>query len=110
MGLKNPTFPFTLGDRVIVINLPTVIKDFLDLPVFGDYFKLIRFEQAFYYTLLQNTDDQDRVIDDIMYYYCVKDILKHACIYKIAYMIRHFSIGLIIISIFIIISFIFIYL
>lgn len=112
MILSNPEIPFDVGSHTITINLPTVAKDFFDLPVFSDYYKLRRFDKAFHTTAFRKiSDGKDNVVEeekgnDIMSYQCVKDILKHACIYRSASLIKHFSIGMIIFSIFMVILFI----
>jgi hypothetical protein len=103
MILRNPKLPYDVGTHKIEINLPTVVEDFFDLPIFKDYFLMRKFDKSFH-TLAYREIEEGKVLeeekgDNILSYECVKDILKHACIYRIATYVRHFSIAVIIFSI-----------
>lgn len=102
--LENPEIPFDVGSHIIKVKLPTVAEDFFDLPVFNDFFKMVRFDKLFHTKAnrgdleLDKTEFKD-IGNYILSYQCIKDTLKQACIYRIASYFKHFSIGLIIFSI-----------
>lgn len=102
--LENPEIPFDVGSHVIKVKLPTVAEDFFDLPVFKDFLKMVRFDKLFYTKANRGDLEFDKLeFKDlgayILSYQCIKDILKQACIYRIASYFKHFSIGLIVFGI-----------
>lgn len=104
LTLKNPEISFDVGSHEIKVNLPTVAEDFFDLPVFKDFIKIVRFDKSIYTKANRGDLDFDKLgFKDlgayILSYECVKDILKQACIYRIASYFKHFSIGLIVFGI-----------
>jgi len=98
--LKNPTPSFDVGSHEIVVNLPTVLDDIFDLPVFKDCYTMRKYRDAFMTTCFNNKKEKTKNEMDIFSSFeCVYDTLRSACIFRISRCIKEFSIGLIVSSI-----------
>lgn len=109
--LTNPPIPFDVGSHEITVSLPTVTKDFFDLPIFRHYYQMLKYSKAFHTTVNRKSSKDERYSETfndigqaVMAFECTKDILKHSCIYRVVHFFRHFSIGLIIFAILMIVT------
>lgn len=91
--LSNPKLPFDVGTHEIQINLPTISKDFYDLPIFTDFLTMAKYRKAFYTTY--GNKKEEGIGDKLLAFECVFDILKCANLCKILNRGKHISIGLI---------------
>ncbi|MDD5749461.1 MAG: hypothetical protein PHO91_01580 [Patescibacteria group bacterium] len=92
--LKNPQVQFDIGSHNIDINLPTVVDDFFDLPIFEDYLNMKKYHKSFLTTCSTKYKNKNH-FDKICEYECVYDILKSATNYRLSRAFKHFGIFII---------------
>lgn len=101
--LSNPTHKYDVGSHEIEINIPTVLEDFFDLPIWCDFFQMKRFKKPFLTKVKRDIDEAKKNgtnSDDIyvqqMSYLCLLDSIWSACSFRMSRYLKHFSIALII--------------
>jgi hypothetical protein len=99
IDLQNPKEEFDVGTHKIKVILPTVLEDFFDLPIFKDFRTMRQYESAFktkYNRDIKEKGSNITIHNSYFKYMCVYDILRSACIFRLARILKHFSIALII--------------
>ena len=100
LTLSNPDVPLDVGTHVIKINLPTVPEDFFDLPLFKNYWPLLKFRSSAQ-TVLGNREKGSKnpktglePSDEYLAYECMLDIWSSVLKFRIARYVIHFGSGL----------------
>ncbi len=98
--LSNPEVPLDVGTHVIKIDLPTVLEDFFDLPLFKNCWPLFRFRDSAHTVFGRKQKDEinpDTGLtpsDEYMAYECMFDIWKAVFKFRVSRFIVHFGSGL----------------
>lgn len=100
LELSNPEVSLDVGTHVIKIDLPTVLEDFFDLPLFKNCWPLFRFRNSAHTVFGRkpkneiNPDTKLKPSDEYMAYECMLDVWKAVLKFRASRYIVHFGSGL----------------
>lgn len=100
LTLSNPEVPLDVGTHVLKVDLPTVLEDFFDLPLFKNYWPLFRFRNSAHTILSRRPKGEKNPAtglessDEYMAYECMFDIWEAILRFRIARYVVHFGSGL----------------
>ncbi|GCD12987.1 hypothetical protein [Clostridium tagluense] len=100
--LENPEKEFDVGTHTIFIKLPTVLEDLFDLPIFRQLVKMSRYQKAFKTKYDRDKNDislsvtkKEEVHISYLSFLCMYDSIKSACSFRLARLLKHLSIAII---------------
>lgn len=98
-SLNNPVIPLNVGSHYISTMLPTVQEDFFDLPLFANFWPLLRFRGAAH-TAISTSDSSIfpennlTPMSQYMAYECLLDIWASVLVFRLSRYIVHFGAAL----------------
>lgn len=100
LTLSNPEVPLDVGTHVLKIHLPTVMEDYFDLPLFKNFWPLLRFRSSAHTVFgRKGTDEQNpdtglSPSDEYMAYECMLDIWSAIFKFRLSRYVIHFGSGI----------------
>ena len=103
--LRNPIVPFDVGTHILRVDLPTVLCDFFDLPLWRNVLNMMRFRRGFRATSsrrergVRSDETGMTPTQELFAYDCVLDIWRSILTFRLARYTIHFGTALIFASV-----------
>lgn len=100
LTLSNPEVPLDVGTHVLNIHLPTVMEDYFDLPLFKNFWPLLRFRSSANTVFGRKKKDEKNPetglspSDEYMAYECMLDIWSAIFKLRLSRYVIHFGSGI----------------
>lgn len=100
LTLSNPEVPLDVGTHVLNIHLPTVMEDYFDLPLFKNFWPLLRFRSSAHTVFGRKKKGEKSPetglspSDEYMAYECMLDIWSAIFKFRLSRYVIHFGSGI----------------